>query len=99
MTLVHHLVTNWWIKLYYDFFFLSEADESLLSAETNSSSGLGKEDKPSKYRFIDSTKYYVVEEDVSDDEDKDNSFCRDEKSGKQTPSATSWRLFMAHKKI
>ena len=23
--------------------------------------------------------------DVSDDEDKDNSFCRDEKSGKQTP--------------
>ena len=27
--------------------------------------------------------------DVSDDEDKDNSFCRDEKSGKQTPSAAS----------
>ena len=71
MTLVHHLVINWCIRLYYDLFFLSEADESLLSAETNSSSGLGKEDKPSKYRFIDSTKYYVVEEDVSDDEDID----------------------------
>ena len=26
--------------------------------------------------------------DVSDDDDKDNSFCRDEKSGKQTPSVT-----------
>ena len=26
--------------------------------------------------------------DVSDDEDKDNSFCRDEKSGKQTPAVT-----------
>ena len=48
-----------------------EADESLLSAETSSSSGLGKDEKPSKYRFIDATKYYVVEEDVSDDEDID----------------------------
>ena len=35
--------------------------------------------------------------DVSDDEDKDNSFCRDEKSGKQTPSAASWHFFMVQK--
>ena len=48
-----------------------EADESVLSAETSSSSGLGKEEKPSKYRLIDATKYYIVEEDVSDDEDID----------------------------
>ena len=32
--------------------------------------------------------------DVSDDEDKDNSFCRDEKSGKQTPSVPSKHLFI-----
>ena len=32
--------------------------------------------------------------DVSDDEDKDNSFCRDEKSGKQTPSVPSHHLFI-----
>ena len=32
--------------------------------------------------------------DVSDDEDKDNSFCRDEKSGKQTPSVPSQLLFI-----
>ena len=43
----------------------------MLSAETSSSSGLGKEEKPSKYRLIDATKYYIVEEDVSDDEDID----------------------------
>ena len=48
-----------------------EADESVLSAETSSSSGLGKEEKPSKYRLIDAAKYYIVEEDVSDDEDID----------------------------
>ena len=48
-----------------------EADESVLSAETSSSSGLGKEEKPSKYRLIDASKYYIVEEDVSDDEDID----------------------------
>jgi len=49
-----------------------EADESVLSAETSSSSGLGKEEKPAKYRLIDTAKYYIVEEDVSDDEDIDS---------------------------
>ena len=33
-----------------------EADESVDGAETSSSSGLGREEKPSKYRLIDSNK-------------------------------------------
>ena len=50
-----------------------EADDSVMSAETSCSSGLehGDYEKPAKYRLIDSTKYYVIEEDVSDDDDID----------------------------
>lgn len=40
-----------------------EADEVLSSA--------GSSNSASKFRYIDSSQYYIVEEDVSDDEDID----------------------------
>ena len=49
-----------------------EADESVLSAETSTTStSTGLQVQPAKYRLIDTAKYYIVEEDVSDDEDID----------------------------
>jgi len=54
-----------------------EADESVLSAETSTETSTStgilpwKDEKPAKYRLIDTAKYYIVEEDVSDDEDID----------------------------
>lgn len=51
-----------------------EADESVVSADSSDMFLFSNDDsnyRPSKYRIIEGAKYYVVEEDVSDEEDID----------------------------